>query len=151
MNNSHSLNHSMYTMKKKILSFLLLLLAVTFGAYATQLTWDSVSNGPTIDDGAWTWKVWVSTFNDGSTSVVWATGADVVIGNWWVGWIITVSGTVIPNTILFLPVSSNYTLSGGVITLPNTNTSITTLWSSSPIINSVMSGTWWLLKLGVWT
>ena len=138
-------------MKKKVLPLLLLLLAVTFGAYATQLTWDVVSNGTTIDDGAWTWKVWTSTFNNGSTSVVWADGNDVVIGNWWAGWTITVSGTVIPSSILFLPVSSNYTLSGGIITLPNANTSITTSWSASPTINSVISGTGWLLKLGAWT
>ena len=138
-------------MKKKVLPLLLLLLAVTFGAYATQLTRDVISNGSTIDDGTWTWKVWVSTFNDGSTSVVWATGSDVIIWNWWAGWTITVSGTVIPNSILFLPVSSNYTLSGGIITLPNANTSITTSWSSSPTINSVISGTGWLLKLGAWT
>ena len=138
---------------KKIFGQMLLfsLFTLTFGVYATQLTWDAVSNGSTIDDGAWTWKVWVSTFNDGATSVVWATGSDVVIGNWWTAWVITVSGTVIPNSILFSPVSSNYTLSGGIIKLTNANTSITASWSTTPTINSVISGTGWLLKLGAWT
>jgi len=139
-------------MKKRFGQILLFsLFTLTFGVYATQLTWDAVSNGSTIDDGAWTWKVWVSTFNDGATSVVWATGSDVVIWNWWVGWTITVSGTVIPNSILFSPVSSNYTLSGGIIKLTNANTTITASWATSPIINSVITGTGWLVKLGVWT
>ncbi|MEI6426228.1 MAG: autotransporter-associated beta strand repeat-containing protein, partial [Candidatus Absconditabacteria bacterium] len=139
-------------MRRKFASILLLSsLVITFGVYATQLTWDVISNGSTIDDGAGTWKVGVSTFNDGSTSVVWATGSDVIIGNGGVGGIITVSGTVIPNSILFLPVSSNYTLSGGIITLPNANTTITTSGLVSPIINAVLAGTGGLTKMGAGT
>jgi len=134
---------------KKLLSIIILLVSIlSFGVYATQLRWDIVSNGATINDGAWTWKIWVLTFNDGATSVVWATGSDAIIGNWWAGWVITVSGTVIPNSILFLPVSSNYTLSGGIITLSNAGTIITVSWSTtSPIINSVLSWTGWLSKM----
>jgi hypothetical protein len=39
---------------KKIFGQMLLfsLFTLTFGVYATQLTWDAVSNGSTIDDGA---------------------------------------------------------------------------------------------------
>lgn len=127
--------------------FLLFFAISSFWVYASPLIWDTISNWSTIDDWSWTWKIWIIWFNDGSGSVAWSNNNDAVFWNWGIGWIVTISWTVSPNSVAFNAISWNYTITGGILTITNTDTQWNISTWVSPTIYSTISGTGWIFKL----
>jgi fibronectin-binding autotransporter adhesin len=135
-------------MKSKYL-VLLATVASTFVAHATTFTWDA-SGGAPLNDGAGNWNATGGTnwFDGVATYGAWGnTSGDTAVFGVANGAAGTITvGTVNTGAITFnAPGSSNYTLSGGTITLDGAHT-ITT--NADATISSVLAGAVGLIKAG---
>lgn len=136
--------------RKSLLQPILAALAVTGSLHAAPYYWDGNDTSANADGGAGTWQTGLVTNWDdaatGGTSLIWPTTSslddDAIFGG--VAGTVTISGGVTANSLTFT--TTNYTLTGGTLTLDGTTPSITN--DVAATINSDLSGTGGLNKIG---
>jgi autotransporter-associated beta strand protein len=125
------------------------------GSYRPYLT-ATITTPTSAPAGAWTWSggagVWTDAdeWLDAATPATWVDGKDAIFGTGSdAADTVTLSGTVAPKSLWFLPsASGNYSLTGGTIDLGGTSRIIQTDASAS-IVSSLSNGA--LIKQGAGT